>query len=419
MTLLTGEFRGVFVTESSPASKTEHGGAMNKLIISLIVLCSWASAVPAATTADLAEGAPDRYVVIKGDTLWSIAGRFLKDPWKWPDLWKANQDQIRNPNRIYPGNVLVLDRSAEEVRLKLAAVETVKITPQVYSSPLAPEAIQTIPTADIEPFLSKPLVIAKDQLASGPRIVRIQESRLALGNGDKAYANGVTKENGIYWQIFRPSSPLIDPVSNEILGYIAVYLGDAKVNDFGEVSTIEIVNAVQDIYAGDYLMPSPRQITLDGYMPHAPAKKIDGSIIALYRTQLQETGANSIIILNRGSRDGLETGHVLAIYRNLNGPTYSLRESALWGRTGLLYSDKKPNTTYQNEPLGDRNSPIYGRVGPTGAEFKNDKTSIPFVKVPDERYGLLMIFRVFDRTSYALVMNASRPVDVLDVVKNP
>ena len=392
---------------------------MNKLIISLIVLCSWASAVPAATTADLAEGAPDRYVVVKGDTLWGISGRFLKDPWKWPDLWKANQGQIRNPNLIYPGDVLVLDRSAEEVRLKLSTVETVKMTPEVRSSQMAPAAIQTIPTADIEPFLSKPLVITKDQLASGPRIVRIQESRLALGNGDKAYANGVTKDNGNYWQVFRPSSPLIDPASNEILGYIAVYLGEAKVSSFGEVSTIEIVKSVQDIYAGDYLLPAPREITLDGYMPHAPAKKVNGSIIALYSTQLQETGASSIIILNRGARDGIETGHVLAIYRNLNGPTYSLRESSLYGRTGLIYSDKNPNTNYQNEPLGDRNSPIFGRTGPAGAEFKNDKTNIPYVKVPDERYGLIMVFRVFDRASYALVMNASRPVDVLDVLTNP
>src|SRR5476649_831182 len=122
----------------------QDGGAMNKLIISLIILCSWASVAPAATTADLADGAPDRYVVIQGDTLWTIAKRFLKDPWKWNDLWKTNQEQIRNPNRIYPGDVLVLDRSAEEMRLKLLRTETVKISPQIRTEELAPEPVQTI-----------------------------------------------------------------------------------------------------------------------------------------------------------------------------------------------------------------------------------------------------------------------------------
>jgi hypothetical protein len=195
-------------------------------------------------------------------------------------------------------------------------------------------------------------------------------------------------------------------------------LGDAKVQRLGDVSTMDITSAGQEIYAGDYLQASPREITLDGYAPHAPAKKIDGRIIGLY-SQLYETGPNAIITLNRGTRDGLEVGNVLAIYRNLNAPTFTLRESALWGRTGLIYSAASPNTDYQNEPLGDRNSPIYGRIGPAGAQFKNDKTAVPNVTLPDERYGLLMVFRVFDRASYALVMNASRPVNVLDIVTNP
>jgi hypothetical protein len=391
---------------------------MKKLIISLIILCSCVASAPAATTEDLAVDAPDRYVVVRGDTLWAIAKRFLKDPWKWPDLWKANQEQIRDPHWIYPGDVLVLDRSAEQMRLKLLRADTVKVIPEIRATERPPEPIPTIPTADIEPFLSKPLVIAQNQLADAPRIVRTQESRVAVGAGDIAYATGITKEKGLYWQLFRPGSPLIDPVSNETLGYVAIYLGDAKVERLGDVSTMQIVSAGQEIYAGDYLQPAPRDITLDGYMPHAPTKKIDGRIIALYN-QLYETGPNAIITLNRGTRDGLEVGNVLAIYRNLNAPTFTLRESALWGRTGFIYNDKNPRTNYQNEPLGDRNSPIYGRIGPAGANFKDDKTNVPIVTLPDERYGLLLVFRVFDRASYALVMNASRPVNVLDIVTNP
>ncbi len=394
------------------------GGAMRKLIISLILLCGWIAAAPAATTADLAEGAPDRYVVVPGDTLWGIAQRFLKDPWKWGELWKMNQEQIRNPHRIYPGDVLVLDKSAEEMRLKLLQMETVKLSPQVRATPLAPAPVPTIPTADIEPFLSKPLVIAQNQLADAPRIVRTQESRVALGAGNIAYAQGITKEKGNFWQIFRTGSPLVDPVNNETLGYVAVFLGEAKVNKFSDISTIEIVSSPQEIYAGDYLLPAPREVTFASYAPHAPGKKVDARVIAAYGS-LYETGPNSIVTINRGARDGLERGHVLAIYRNLNAPTFTLRESSLWGRTGLMYSDKNPNTNYQNEPLGDRNSPIYGRVGPFGSQYKGARTNVPSATLPDERYGLLMVFRVFDRASYALVMNADRPVNVLDIATNP
>jgi hypothetical protein len=303
--------------------------------------------------------------------------------------------------------------------LKLLRAETVRVIPQIRAEQLVPEAIPAIPVTDIGPFLSKPLVIARDQLANAPRIVRTQESRVAVGAGDTAYATGLTKEKGIYWQVFRPGSELFDPVSNETLGFIADYLGEAKVSKLGEVSTIQIVSAPQEIYAGDYLQPSPREIPLDGYMPHAPTTKIDARIIALYGQELFEAGTNAIIVVNRGARDGIEAGHVLAIYRNLNSPTFTLRESPLYGRTGLIYSPKSPDTRYQNEPIGDRYSPVYGRGGPMGSEFKNDKSNIPNVALPPERYGLMLVFRVFDRASYALVMNASRPVDVLDIVTNP
>jgi len=391
---------------------------MRTLIISLILWCGCIAVAPAATALDLAEGAPDRYVVVPGDTLWGIAQRFLKDPWKWGDLWKMNQGQVRNPNRIYPGDVLVLDKSAEEMRLKLLHMETLRLSPQVRAAPLEPEPVPTIPVADIEPFLTKPLVIAQDQLADAPRIVRTQENRVALGAGNVAYALGITKEKGNFWQIYRRGSPLVDPVSNETLGYEAVYLGEARVDKFGDVSTLEIVQSPKEIYAGDYLQPAPREIAFDSYMPHAPDKKIDARIIALYGS-LFETGPSSIVTLSRGAQDGLEVGHVLAIYRNLNAPTYNLRESSLYGRTGLIYNDKNPNTDYHNQPLGDRNSPLYGRIGPMGWQFKNDKTNLPTATLPDERYGLLMVFRVFDRTSYALIMNADRPVNVLDIVTNP
>jgi LysM repeat protein len=391
---------------------------MAKSIISLIILCSWVAATPAATTADLVVAAPDRYIVVPGDTLWGIASRFLKDPWRWGELWKMNQEQIRNPHRIYPGDVIVLDKSAAELRIKLLKTDTVRLSPQVRAAPLAPKPVPTIPTADIEPFLSKPLVIAQNQLASAPRIVRTQENRVALGAGDIAYVQGITKDQGAYWHLFRAGSALVDPETNETLGYEAIFLGEARVTKYGDVSTIEIVKAPLEIYAGDHLLPAPRAATFSNYVPRAPEKKIDARIISAYGS-LYEVGSNSIVVINKGARDGLEAGHVLAIYRNLNASTYRLRESPLYGRTGLMYDDKNPKIDYQNVPLRTRDSPLYGRVGPFGYQYKDDNTSLPSPPLPDERYGLTMIFRVFDRVSYALVMNADKPVNVLDIATNP
>lgn len=391
---------------------------MKKSIISLILLWTWASAATAATSSDLAVGAPDRYVVVPGDTLWSIAGRFLKSPWKWGELWKLNQEQIKNPHRIYPGDVLVLDRSASELSMRLLKSQTVKLSPQARSTPIPPAPIPTIPIADIEPFLSKPLVIAPNQFANAARIVRTQESRVALGMGSIAYAQGVTKEAGPFWQIFRPGTQLIDPETKESLGQEAVYLGDARVERYGDVSTLEIVKSLQEIYSGDYLVPAPRETALADYVPRAPGRKVNARIISAYGG-LYEVGTQSIVTLNKGVKDGLEPGHVLAIYRDQNATSnYSLREAPLWGSTGLFHDEKNPKTNYVNEPLNVRNSPLWGRTGPTGYKYKDD-TKLPSPPLPEERYGLMMIFRVFDRAAYALVLNSTRPVHVFDTAKNP
>lgn len=391
---------------------------MQKSIISLILLCCLVAPASAATNDELVEGAPERYVVVPGDTLWSISSRFLKSPWKWNDLWKLNQEQIPNPNRIAPGDVLVMDRSYNETRLRLLKTQTVKITPGLFESAREPEPIPTIPTADIEPFLSQPLVIVPGQLADAPRIVRTQENRVALGAGGIAYAKGVTKEKGLHWQIFRPGAALVDPQTNESLGQEATYLGEAMVIKFGDVSTLEIVKSPLEIYSGDYLVAAPRETILASYSPHAPNRIINAQIIAAYGS-LFETGGNGIVALNRGTKDGVEVGHVLAIYRNLNASTNRLRETPLWGRLAPTGSDKTRSSSYVNEPLVTRDSPLWGRLGPLGGRFKDDKTNLPSANLPDERYGLMLIFRVFDRASYALIMNAERPVSILDLATNP
>ena len=381
---------------------------MDKTIISLILLLSPLAAAFAATSEDLQDAAPDTYTVVKGDTLWGISARFLKQPWRWPELWKMNQDQIRNPHLIYPGDAIVLDRSAREARLRLIQSETVKLSPRVRVEPLAAQAVPSISPAAIAPFLSRPLIVGHDELASAPRIVATQESRVALGAGDIAYVEGLSKDKGGSWQIYRRGDQLIDPDTNETLGYEATYLGEARVRQFGEVSTVEIVKSAQEIYREDRLLPASKELPTFAYVPRAPQKNVTGHIISNYGG-MRETGPMSIVALSKGSKDGLEVGHVLAIYRNQRAARYALRTSPLYGRSGLSGNDS--SRPYYGDEITPRDAALYPHPRPI---YEDD-----LARVPSERYGLVMVFRTFDRTAYGLVMEASRQVSINDVVTNP
>ena len=382
---------------------------MKKAIISLILLLTPALPALAADAGALKEDAPDRYTVVPGDTLWGISGRFLKDPWKWPELFKMNQDQIKNPHRIYPGNVLVLDRSAQEAQLRLLQdqANTVKLSPKVRAESLASREIPTIQPSAIEAFLSKPLVVGQTELEGAARITATQENRVAIGTGNTAYAQGLTKDKGEVWQVFRRGDALVDPDTKETLGYEAVYLGDARVLKFAEQSTVEIVKSTQEIYVGDRLLPVSKTPPTFAYTPRAPQKSLRGHIVSAYGS-VNEVGPTSIIALSKGSKDGLEVGHVLAIYRSQIASRYGNRTSPIYGRQGPTGSDG-PRPYYQENT--SRDSPLYARGEPISHE--------DIAKLPDERYGLVMIFRTFDRASFGLVMQASRPVAIHDIVTNP
>jgi len=403
---------------------------MRKAIISLILLMTPLAPAPAlgADASALREGAPDQYIVVPGDTLWGISGRFLKDTWRWPELWRMNQEQLRNPHRIYPGDVIVLDRSGAEVQLRLlkaddpAAVaaaaaaapaaapprDTVKLSPRVRAEPLADKAIPAIPPSVIEPFLSRPLVVGKDELDSAPFVLATQENRLAIGAGSVAYAEGLGPDKGDIWQVFRRGDALIDPETDEILGYQATYLGDARVIRRGDPATIEITKSAQEIYSGDRLLPAAKEIPTFSYVPRAPWKPVRGRIMSTYAS-LGETGPLGIVALSRGSKDGLEVGHVLAIYRSQTTLRYGTRMAPLYGREGLSGSDSP--RAYYSEEITPRDAPLYERGRRITAEDA--------AKLPDERFGLVMVFRTFDRAAFGLVMQASRPVAVNDVVTNP
>ena len=359
---------------------------MGKSIIALLLLAAaWTSGGTIADEIKLAENVPDRYVVVKGDTLWDISARFLKDPWRWPDVWGLNKEEIKNPHWIYPGDVIVLDFTGNTPRLRKDGaggsvsdgsdadwrLMDAKLSPTMRRQSLEAGAISSIPAAAIRPFLTRPLVVGVDELNSAPTLVAGPENRVVLSAGDTAFATGVVWEEHAGWSVYRPGRTLTDPDTKEFLGREVIYLGDAQISEFGEVSTVLLTKAIQEIAPGDRLAKTPPAQALS-FVPHAPGNLIKGRVIAGPDGSVSEIGSRHVVIINRGSREGIEIGHVLALYR-------------------------------------DRPSVI-----PANAVNRKEK-----IKLPPERYGMVFVFRVFDKVSYGLVMNSTRPVNVLDVVRTP
>jgi len=351
------------------------------------------------TVLELRPDAPDQYVVQRGDTLWDISAKFLREPWRWPQIWRLNKDQIRNPHLIYPGYVVRLDRGGQT----LSIVD--RPQPRIREEAVTAEAIPTIPLKVIEPFLSQPLVIERGGLDGAPQIVATQEGRYNIGAGARAYVAGIGDARDPLWQIYRPGLALVDPDTRETLGYEAIFLGTARLMRRGEPSTVQILSSKQEIGAGDRLVIAP-QPRIFAYAPRAPEQQISGRIMSiydgrsyarsdylslapqtpamgdqrsvLYETRYGETGPLSIVSLNRGAKDGLEPGHVLAIWRN-----------------ATIFNDRS-----------------------TGPFYMGSVKREPF-QLPEERYGLLMVFRVFENLSYALTLQVERPVEPGDVVRTP
>lgn len=412
------------IRRSSP-DNFESRLPMRKPIISLLVLgcfLSWQAFAQEAPMQDaqIKEDAPDRHVVEKGDTLWGIAGKFLSEPWRWPEIWQLNKDEIKNPHRIYPGDVVVLDLSSGSPRLKLVKNQKYLGRDVVVMSPTsrvearaATPAIPLISPADIGPFLSQPLVVEKGSLETAPEIVASEENRVIIGAGNRAYVAGLRQGDPLQWQVFRAGNPFTDPDTGETLGYEAVYLGEAKVKAFGESSTIEVGRAVQEINRGDRLVKLSES-ELANFIPHAPQKKFRGRILTMY-SGVAEAGPKSIVTINRGARDGIEQGHVLAILRH--GREALVTKSSVeedkplrsWHQDECMKKDAKVSF---NEPY-DR-AKVWERC-PGKNPIKDRET----VTLPDERYGLLLVFRTFDRVSYGLVMQSTLAVQQGDVVTTP
>ena len=364
-------------------------------VLALLVLTAPANADVVALNADH----PDRYVVQKGDTLWDISKRFLKDPWRWASVWTINE-QIKNPHLIYPGDIILLtyvdgkpqlsvvrDEPAAEVPQAVvepavtpttsieepagetpSGMKVVKLRPKAHVGSIE-SAIPTISPDAIVPFLTEPLVVGRSELERSGYVTIGLDDRRALGDGSEFYARGLKKNSGTeYYQVYRKGAALRHPDTGETLGYEAQYLGDARMLVAGDPAKLVVTRVKQEILPTDRLLAAPEKAALPYYFPRAPDKNVDGRILAAING-LREFGPTTIVAISLGKREGMEEGHVLRIMRH----------------------------------VGKSKDPVTRRM----------------YRMPDEESGLLMIFRVFDKVSYALIMDANRPIHLHDALRTP
>jgi LysM domain len=326
----------------------------------------------------LAKDAPDRHVVVRRDTLWDISAKFLATPWKWPEVWQMNKDQIRNPHLIYPGDVVYLDKSGASPRLRLGkavgggegqSIGPNKLEPMVRSEPIDRSPIPTISSQAIEAFLNRPLIVEENGLNSAPRIIGGSEARLYLSSGDKIYVRGLetSAEPGSDWHIYRPAKPLLDPDTRKPLAYEAIYVGSAKFEKAGDPATMRITGMQEEVGEGDRLVLAERAKTFN-YSPKPPEKPVMGKILSIYKG-VSQAGKNSVIAMSGGKADGVDVGTVLVIKQ-----------------VGRLVTDRQ---------------------------------TAEKLRLPDESIGHVLIFRTFDKISYGLIMDSSGFPVIGDKVTNP
>lgn len=323
--------------------------------------------VQAGDVLALKDGHPNTYVVKKGDTLWDISQMFLDDPWLWPEIWHVNP-QVENPHLIFPGDTLNLVYIDGRPKLVVKRGKDIKLDPQVRSTPLD-LAIPAIPLDAIAPFMTNSRVVSSAELKSAPYVLAGSDGHIIAGAGDNLYARGEFEEGRKTYGIFRPGEAYIDPESEELLGYQAFYIASAKLTALdADVGTLGLNQTTEEVRRGDRLLPDIERLIKSNFHPSAPEQETNGYIIAV-EGGVSQIGSMDVVVINKGDRDGLKVGHVLAIYK----------------------------------------------VG----EKVRDPVTNEIVKVPDTRSGLLMVFRTFDKVSYGLVMKATRTLTVMDKVKKP
>ncbi|MDH5484978.1 MAG: LysM peptidoglycan-binding domain-containing protein [Gammaproteobacteria bacterium] len=345
-----------------------------------------------ATTSEIQIKAdyPRQYIVVKGDTLWDIATKFLQDPWYWPEIWYRNP-QVKNPHLIYPGDILTLiyvngmpqiqlSRGEDTIRTEqmTQGKKVIKLSPNIHRQSLN-EAIPTIPSDAIRQFLTRPRVISDEEWEAAPYIVGSDDAHLIMGASNKIYVRGELDKERIRYSVFRKGNELIDPDTNDTLGYEIIYAGQARISSYGTPSTGELVSTQREVLIGDRLLPSDKSAIDQMYYPRLPDKDINAKVISLLDA-ISSIAKHQIAVINKGKDDGLEIGHLLGTYQK-----------------GMLARDR--SLSLKNVKRGEE-----------------DKL---MVQLPDERSGLMMIFKTFDKVSYGLILESTRVIKKFDAVRKP
>ena len=315
---------------------------------------------------------PKQYTVKKGDTLWDISSVFLQDPWYWPEIWQKNP-QLQNPHLIYPGDVLTMLMVNGKLRIVInqSPMREVKASPRIRRQALDAN-IPIIPGDAIRQFMVKPRVVLKEELDEAAYILSSSDEHLILAKGNQVYIRGELDKERVRYTVFRPNRELLDPISGELLGYEAIYAGEVHIEKYGDPAVGKLTFTEREVMLGDRLLPIDKSSVLNVYQPHVPDEMIEARVVSLFDA-LFGIAKHQVAVINQGSRDGIEVGHVLASYT-------------------------------KGESVRDR----YNIAGKT-----------TMIDLPDNKSGLMMVFRTFDQVSYALVIESTSVIHSGDAVRTP
>ncbi len=367
---------------------------------------------------------PDDYIVVKGDTLWDISARFLEQPWRWPEIWNVNP-QIENPHLIYPGDIVSLSYKDGMPVLnvnrgsgQVVNGRNVKLSPEIRSLDNA-EAIPTIPLDAIQQFLEKPIVLDEDEMDQWPYVVSSYDEHLIATTGNKIYIRGIAEDSDVHrYSIYRKGPAYINPKKDEdgkdeILGYEAIYVGDAVLEKKGDPASAVVTVVDREVMVGDRLIPQSDEDISTEFIPGSPYREMEGNILSVV-DGVSQIGQYQIVVLNLGEEQGLEAGNVLGVYQS----SYVVQDKI--GPNIKEPEKEKPVRTPDLSGTVNKISDAFGEVvdALTFDYITNKQTKTEDITLPEEYVGVVMVFRTFDKVSYALVMETIGPVHVLDTVRN-
>ena len=371
------------------------------------VLLTLALALPlAAGAVDLAPGAPERYTVKRGDTLWDIAGHYLREPWHWPKIWRANP-QVRDPDRIYPGDVLTLEYVDGKPVVRAHRVQqarrpgVVKLSPGVRETPIE-RAIPLIPVDAIGPFITESRVLEFDDLTSAPYVLAAGREHLVGTAGHAVFARRLADTSVERFGIYRQGPEYRSPGTEEVLGYQAIHVGNAVLEEAGDPATLTVTRSTREVQPGDRLLPLEDDVLREPFLPRAPDQELTGTIISVV-DGVSQVGLHQAVVIDRGTRDGLQPGHVLAVYQK--GEVVTDQFVPMHRVPDL---DNPEDAAKFTTPLDIFSATIANAMG-----------GHPEVELPARRAGVVMVVRPFERVSYALVMEATGAMHVSDTVATP